>query len=117
MRSVSRLSQLKTLMAKQSDKSLRDELDSLVDLLKQVGPALKIMLDRGTLPERGLSYLLAITPLAKLFERPWCTWIALQGVLSDGSPQENTAVWHGKTCARSSHDLCCGNAVFLRLMQ
>ena len=47
MRSVSRLSQLKTLMAKQSDKSLRDELDSLVDLLKQVGPALKIMLDRG----------------------------------------------------------------------
>ena len=47
MRSVSRLSQLKTLMAKQSDKSLRDELDSLVDLLKQVGLAPRVVLCQG----------------------------------------------------------------------
>ena len=44
VRSVSRLSALKSLMAKQSDKSLQDELDSLVDLLKQVQPASRIAL-------------------------------------------------------------------------
>ncbi len=51
MRSVSRLSQLKTLMAKQSDKSLRDELDILVDLLKQVWPGPQLFLS-STLPDR-----------------------------------------------------------------
>ena len=39
VRSVARLSPMKSLMAKQSDKSLQDELDGLVDLLKQVWPA------------------------------------------------------------------------------
>lgn len=44
VRSVARLSLLKSLMAKQSDKSLQDELDSLVDLLKQVWPAPTVVL-------------------------------------------------------------------------
>ena len=47
MRSVSRLSPLKSLIAKQSDKSLQDELDGLVDVLKQVLSASRISLSEA----------------------------------------------------------------------
>ena len=39
MRAVSRLSSLHSLLAKNSDKSLVEDLDALVDLLRQVSAA------------------------------------------------------------------------------
>ena len=42
VRSVARLAPLKSLLAKQSDKSLRHYLDALVDLLKRVSFSIRL---------------------------------------------------------------------------